>query len=693
MAAVLREKIDVSLAARQYVANGWALVPIPSGKKFPTAKGWNRLENCVRTPAACNRVKDNVGIAHAYSGTCTLDLDDMIKSAAWLASHGIDLAELWNDPLAVRISSGRPNRGKLLFKRPPGVSTLRTHPLHDEGLELRCASTSGATVQDVLPPSIHPKTGEPYAWEYAEPLLGDWRNPPDLPAAVLALWQSLSAQEGFSSSDAGRNDTEAALATLAKLSPDMGYHDWIKVGMALHHEFAGSYEGFELWDEWSAPGAEYKNSDDLEFHWRSFNADKEGSKSTLDGLQAELRRAPISPDTFDMLMDEAEITEPLAASTSGDEPVADHKTVIDDFEALDAAPAQDGESPPAKKKLGFVFQSVDEFLNREPPSWIIKGLLPRAELGVIYGDSGAGKTFVALDQAMAIARGVEWRGRKTKQGRVAYIVAEGQGGFQDRIQAYCMQNDIDRASLPLSLLAAAPDFMDSDKESKVGIVALGRALKALGPLSAIYVDTYARVMSGNENEAKDAGAVVANCALLHRVTGAIIILVHHSGKDSAKGARGSGVLRAAADVEYAVTKATGRHTIQITKMKDGEDMAQYHFRLLSVAIGMDEEDEIRTSCVVEHTIEGPTASEQAEEKARASGVEARILEQMATYIGGEVTPENLVLDVRAITPLPPSGVESKNWKALITRPLKKLIEKGEIVEAGSVLRLPNSARD
>jgi hypothetical protein len=89
---------------------------------------------------------------------------------------------------SVQIVSGRPNRAKLLYKLPAGVEPLRSRQLWKQdgraALELRCATEDGLTVQDVLPPSIHPDTGRPYEWR------GNWRNLPDLPVELLTLWRS-----------------------------------------------------------------------------------------------------------------------------------------------------------------------------------------------------------------------------------------------------------------------------------------------------------------------------------------------------------------------------------------------------------------------------------------------------------------------------------------------------------------------
>lgn len=694
MSAVL-ETVDLSLLARKYVANGWALVPIPSGGKFPTAKGWNLKANCVTTVEGCRRIRANVGLAHAYSRTCVLDFDDMAKAGVWLAEHGVDIAELWGALDAVKISSGRANRGKLLYRLPAGVAPLLTHQDHGGGIELRCASSNGKTMQDVLPPSIHPDTGRPYVWEYDD-MLASWDNPPELPANVLTVWQGLSAKLDDARSEQmayGDGDEAAARALLEDLDPDMTYPQWFKVGAALHHEFGGDHLGLELWDEWSAKGGKYPGWDYLEHKWGTI-VRTDGPLATLEVLRAELRRRPISPDEFDRLVDTPEVpaAPEVAEVAAPEEPQA--IDIMADFECLDAidgAQQATPESAPAPvNKKGFAFYTVAEFMDRTPPSWIIKGLLPRAELGVIYGDSGAGKTFAALDQAMSIARGVDWRGRKTVQGRVAYIVAEGQGGFMDRIRAYCRQHKVDMATLPLHILPAAPDFMDNDKESTAGVLALARELKKLGPLAALYVDTYARVMSGNENDAKDASAVVKNCSNLHRVCKGIIMLVHHSGKDSSKGARGSGVLRAAADVEYAVTKADARHTMTVTKMKDGEDGGKLHYKLATIEVGWDEDGETRTSCVVEHLADDVAADEDTPKK--RGEVQALILERLSKYPDG-IREADFLLDVKAHTKKTTAGVHDKNWKSKITAPLGKLIDLGDVKEVQGVISLPKSTCD
>lgn len=397
------------------------------------------------------------------------------------------------------------------------------------------------------------------------------------------------------------------------------------------------------------------------------------------------------PTEADLEADFAElIAAPQVAAPSGPQ-VSD---IYDDFEDLS------GETPPEQatvkprdlapvKAPRFTPQRLGAFMSAAAPEWIIKGVLPRAGLAVIYGASGSGKTFLTLDMAGAVARGADWRGHQTAQGRVVYIVAEGAGGFRKRVRAYCQEHGLEPDSVEVLVVADVPNFLD-----KADIKLLIEAIKKVGPVAMIVIDTYARVMAGgNENDAKDTGQAVAHCDALHRAFKALVVLVHHSGKDASKGARGSGALRAAADLEIEVVQTRAYRAATITKMKDAEDGAEYAFRLGEVTIGMDDDGYPTTSCVVEH-IDNTQEEVQAEDAGPTLGrVQQRILDQLDTYIGGEVEREAFIQDVRAITPLDASGKEKANWKVLITTPLRKLIEAEKIAEINGVLSLPKTARE
>ena len=48
------------------------------------------------------------------------------------------------------------------------------------------------------------------------------------------------------------------------------YDIWLRVGMALHHEFSADDQALALWDQWSSTASNYVGSDDLHKRWQSF---------------------------------------------------------------------------------------------------------------------------------------------------------------------------------------------------------------------------------------------------------------------------------------------------------------------------------------------------------------------------------------------------------------------------------------
>lgn len=124
------------------------------------------------------------------------------------------------------------------------------------------------------------------------------------------------------------------------------------------------------------------------------------------------------------------------------------------------------------------------------------------------------------------------------------------------------------------------------------------------PVDVIVIDTMSAVTPGsNENSGEDVGAFLKHLKELHRETGAVCVLLHHSGKDATKGARGWSGLRAAADAEIEVTRNGDYRSATVTKMKDGGDGENWPFKLQIVRLGFDPDGEEESSCVIEHTEE------------------------------------------------------------------------------------------
>lgn len=343
-----------------------------------------------------------------------------------------------------------------------------------------------------------------------------------------------------------------------------------------------------------------------------------------------------------------------------------------------AAPAATPGAAPAKPKgPRFRVQPVAEFLQRTPASWLVKGLLPQAGLAVVFGESGSGKTFFVLDVIAAVARGLPWRGRRVRQGAAVYVCAEGEAGFRNRLQAYCQHNGLD--DLPLGVIPDAPNLLE-----KADVKDLMAAVKAFGPVDIIVLDTFAQVMpGGNENSGEDVGRALAHCRALHRATGALVVLVHHAGKDSSKGARGWSGLRAAADVEIEIERSDAARAARVTKLKDGEDGAEFGFRLSGVEIGTDEDGEAITSCVVAH---GDVERKKALPKGDKQKLVLRIAEEMLD-LADNVTVTELVDNVINQIPFDRADGKRDTRRQNTLQALESLVASGRISTAGGTVNL------
>lgn len=258
-----------------YIRHGWSLVPIPMGTKGPRTQGWNLKENALRSQADLPPGY-GIGLAHAYSGTMALDVDNWIVASMLLKEHGVDLHDLYNAPDAVVIESGKPGHGKLLYALPAPLPSKKISHGGITAYELRCATSSGLTVQDVLPPSIHPEMMQPYTWAGK----GSWTSLPVIPDALLTIWNSLlaaDAERTISSGtpvDASWEEIRQALDTIP---PDCSRDEWISVGMALH--WAGTQTGqvdqaMALWTDWSRPSDKFPGERGIMQQWTSFRLDK-----------------------------------------------------------------------------------------------------------------------------------------------------------------------------------------------------------------------------------------------------------------------------------------------------------------------------------------------------------------------------------------------------------------------------------
>src|ERR1700674_809342 len=117
--------------------------------------------------------------------------------------------------------------------------------------------------------------------------------------------------------------------------------------------------------------------------------------------------------------------------------------------------------------MSLTTYSIAELLSIEPPEWLIDGVMPLMGLTALYGQPGGGKSFIALDMALAIASGRPWQGHPVKRGYVVYISAEGGSGLSKRVGAWLAHHQIrpsEYADLAASFVVSAirihPDSED-----------------------------------------------------------------------------------------------------------------------------------------------------------------------------------------------------------------------------------------
>lgn len=213
------------------------------------------------------------------------------------------------------------------------------------------------------------------------------------------------------------------------------------------------------------------------------------------------------------------------------------------------------------------------------PTYLIDGVLPAAANVTLYGPSGEGKSFLALDWALSIAGGLEsWMGRRVHPGPVIYLTAEGTTGLKVRRQAWGFANRV-RDPVDIRYICDAVQLLELTDTAAL-LAAIEEAMPE--PPVLIVLDTLARCMvGGDENLVKDVSRAIASTDLLRRRTGATVLLVHHSQKQGDL-ERGSSALRGAQDVMLSLKNDDGALVLESTKVKDGPPLERMLLQLLPV---------------------------------------------------------------------------------------------------------------
>lgn len=254
--------------------------------------------------------------------------------------------------------------------------------------------------------------------------------------------------------------------------------------------------------------------------------------------------------------------------------------------------------PPVSYPVSVAF--ADELPERyEPPDELIEGVLTSGDGSVLYGDSNSGKTFLVIDLAASVARGVPWMDKRTEPGLVVYLAAESPASVRGRLQAYQKHHG---CKVPHFAIVQSPiDLFDDDADTNRVITLVHQLERQRGQKVRLIVgDTLARLSAGaNENAGQDMGLVVRRFDRIRNECKAHFLLIHHSGKNAANGARGWSGVRAAVDTEIEISDSAAGRCVEITKQRDLPGKGtRIGFRLDVVTLGHTKWGEPATSCVV-----------------------------------------------------------------------------------------------
>lgn len=240
---------------------------------------------------------------------------------------------------------------------------------------------------------------------------------------------------------------------------------------------------------------------------------------------------------------------------------------------------------------------LDELAKRAASvRWQVKAVIPADSLGMLFGASGTFKSFIALDHSLHVAHGMEWMGRKTQQGPVVYVAAEGGAGIFRRVDAWhrhyglCLADNFRVCIVPLVLSISEH------------VEALAAAIASMPVVPVlVYIDTLSQTFEGDENSATDISAYLRLINSMIRARfNCTVIVVHHSGHAATERPRGSSAITANVDFmlgAYRPDATIPQARLDVIKQKDGDRLPSQGFELTRLVLGQDEDGDEVTSLV------------------------------------------------------------------------------------------------
>ena len=304
------------------------------------------------------------------------------------------------------------------------------------------------------------------------------------------------------------------------------------------------------------------------------------------------------------------------------------------------------------------------------PEWLIDGVFETDSLSIVFGASGAGKTFVTLDAAMCIASGKAYHGKSVRKMPVAYIAGEGNAGFARRVAAWCQLNHIELADVPF-FKSTAPITLGNDAIDEI-IENLKAIVEAEGDLGMLVLDTLDRTIEGVEDKNEDTKAYLDLCDRVRSEIGCTVLIVAHVGHAAKDRAKGSTKLKDRMDASYKV-EAWGEHKIIMTptKMKDADEPEPISFLKVTQNITLPNGEQT-DSLALEVTEEKPLDRKSPEY------AESIVIEQMHRLAEfGECDRAELK---------EAAALELECTQRHANRAIKRCCDKGKLIDVGGVIK-------
>ena len=249
-------------------------------------------------------------------------------------------------------------------------------------------------------------------------------------------------------------------------------------------------------------------------------------------------------------------------------------------------------------------------------TYIIKNWIAENSISVVYGPSNVGKSFFCMSLAYHIAAGEEWVGNRVKRGSVLYLATEGGRAFENRLYALHEKHGFNDVSL--AVRPSPINLYDADEDIAKIEAIMAEIGKRMEPVTVLVIDTLARATAGqmDENNNSEMSKLIAGLDAIRERTGVHIMLVHHSGKDTSKGARGASALRAACDteIELSFDEETRVRTARATKQRDMETGSEINFILQTVELGEDADGDQVTTCIIREATREEMEEAQSDNK-------------------------------------------------------------------------------